>query len=204
MFLPRESHGQKSLVGYSPWGCKEPDTTDWHFHFMSSLVWEASSAEPGMPSCSSINSTLSPPETQLPNCTLVGVIWEMARYQESGTGTCTLYLLNGDSQERVPASLYQECFCIFWARLSHLEDTGGRAMPGTCRKMCWCCRPQLLVRTTLGTLGTPVPRAHPKMLVSLRCSPIQQCWECPGRGWEAGRTEHCAFFCSCSPTGVTQ
>ena len=22
VFLPRESHGQKSLVGYSPWGCK--------------------------------------------------------------------------------------------------------------------------------------------------------------------------------------
>ena len=22
VFLPRESHGQRSLVGYSPWGCK--------------------------------------------------------------------------------------------------------------------------------------------------------------------------------------
>ena len=28
VFLPRESHGQRSLVGYSPWGCKEPDTTE--------------------------------------------------------------------------------------------------------------------------------------------------------------------------------
>ena len=25
--LPRESHGQRSLAGYSPWGCKESDTT---------------------------------------------------------------------------------------------------------------------------------------------------------------------------------
>ena len=25
VFLPGESHGQKSLVGYSPWGCKEWD-----------------------------------------------------------------------------------------------------------------------------------------------------------------------------------
>ena len=25
-FLPRKSHGQRSLVGYSPWGCKEVDT----------------------------------------------------------------------------------------------------------------------------------------------------------------------------------
>ena len=32
-FLPREFHGQRSLVGYSPWGCKESDTTELkHFH----------------------------------------------------------------------------------------------------------------------------------------------------------------------------
>ena len=24
-----KSHGQRSLVGYSPWGCKESDTTEW-------------------------------------------------------------------------------------------------------------------------------------------------------------------------------
>ena len=29
VFLPGESHGQRSLVGYSPWGCKESDTTEW-------------------------------------------------------------------------------------------------------------------------------------------------------------------------------
>ena len=28
MFLPRESHGQRSLAGYSPWGHKESDTTE--------------------------------------------------------------------------------------------------------------------------------------------------------------------------------
>jgi len=27
VFLPGESHGQRSLVGYCPWGCKELDTT---------------------------------------------------------------------------------------------------------------------------------------------------------------------------------
>ena len=27
VFLPGKSHGQRSLVDYSPWGCKEPDTT---------------------------------------------------------------------------------------------------------------------------------------------------------------------------------
>ena len=28
VFLPGEFHGQRSLVGYSPWGCKESDTTE--------------------------------------------------------------------------------------------------------------------------------------------------------------------------------
>ena len=29
VFLPGESHGQRSLVGYSPWSCKELDMTEW-------------------------------------------------------------------------------------------------------------------------------------------------------------------------------
>ena len=36
VLLPRESHGQRSLVGYSPWGREELETTerlDFHFHF---------------------------------------------------------------------------------------------------------------------------------------------------------------------------
>ena len=28
MFWPGESHGQRSLAGYSLWGYKEPDTTE--------------------------------------------------------------------------------------------------------------------------------------------------------------------------------
>ena len=28
VFLPGESHGQRSLAGYSPWGLKESDTTE--------------------------------------------------------------------------------------------------------------------------------------------------------------------------------
>ena len=34
VLLPGESHGARSLVGYSSWGCKESDTTErLHFHF---------------------------------------------------------------------------------------------------------------------------------------------------------------------------
>jgi len=35
-FLPGKSHGRRSLIGYSPWGRKESDTTDrLHFHFIA-------------------------------------------------------------------------------------------------------------------------------------------------------------------------
>ena len=37
VFLPGEFHGQRRLVGYSPWGHKESDTTDRHFHFFEYL-----------------------------------------------------------------------------------------------------------------------------------------------------------------------
>ena len=36
VFLPGESHGQRSLAGYSPWGCKESDMTEMTKH---SHVW---------------------------------------------------------------------------------------------------------------------------------------------------------------------
>ena len=32
VFLPGESHGQKRLVSYNPWGRKESDTTEWLTH----------------------------------------------------------------------------------------------------------------------------------------------------------------------------
>ena len=32
IFLPRELHGQRSLVGYSPWDCNKLDMTEWLTH----------------------------------------------------------------------------------------------------------------------------------------------------------------------------
>ena len=34
VFLPGESHGQSSLVGYSPWGCKETQLKQLSMHAM--------------------------------------------------------------------------------------------------------------------------------------------------------------------------
>jgi len=39
--LPGKSHGWRSLVGYSPWGHEESDTTEQlHFHFSLSCIGE--------------------------------------------------------------------------------------------------------------------------------------------------------------------
>ena len=43
VLLPGKSHGhgQRTLVGFSPWGCEESDTTEWiHFHFLLSCIGE--------------------------------------------------------------------------------------------------------------------------------------------------------------------
>ena len=37
VLLPGKSHGRRSLVGYSPWGCKELDMTE-QLHFISLLL----------------------------------------------------------------------------------------------------------------------------------------------------------------------
>ena len=38
---PGKSHGQRSLVGCSPWGREKSDTTEWlHFHFSLSCIGE--------------------------------------------------------------------------------------------------------------------------------------------------------------------
>ena len=41
VLLPEKSHGQRSLVGCSPWCLKELDMTEWlHFHFSLSCIGE--------------------------------------------------------------------------------------------------------------------------------------------------------------------
>ena len=38
--MPGKSHGWRSLVGCSPWGCRELDTEQLHFHFSLSCIGE--------------------------------------------------------------------------------------------------------------------------------------------------------------------
>ena len=41
VLLPGKSHGWRSLIGHSPWGCEESDRTEQiHFHFSLSCIGE--------------------------------------------------------------------------------------------------------------------------------------------------------------------
>jgi len=47
VLLPGKSHGQRSLVGYSPWGRDESEATEQlHFHFSLSCVGEGNGNPP--------------------------------------------------------------------------------------------------------------------------------------------------------------
>ena len=47
VLLPGKSHGQRSLVGCSPWGHEESDTTErLHFHFSLSCIGEGNGNPP--------------------------------------------------------------------------------------------------------------------------------------------------------------
>ena len=62
LFLPGESHGQRSLVGYSPWGRKGSDMTEqlyFHFHFSLSCIGEGNGS-PLQHSCWRIPGTGEP------------------------------------------------------------------------------------------------------------------------------------------------
>ena len=49
VLLPGKSHGWSSLVGCSPWGLEESDTTEWlHFHFSLSCIGEGNGNNTGV------------------------------------------------------------------------------------------------------------------------------------------------------------
>ena len=61
VFLPGKSHGQRSLTGYSPWGCRKLETTLWlrtHI-YTSPHFWTSLPSFPSHPSRSSRNTKQS-------------------------------------------------------------------------------------------------------------------------------------------------
>ena len=89
LLLPGKSYGQRSLVGYHPWGHKESDTIEWlHFHFTvqadRSFIKQRTERKSGhSPSWLPFLYSLSPP---------LLLVLPYAKYKwvyaQSGKGTC--------------------------------------------------------------------------------------------------------------------
>ena len=81
VFFPGKSHGQRVPTGYSPWGCKESDMTDWvtkntHMHRFSSVQF--SSVAQSCPTlCDPMNRSTPglPVHHQLPELTQTHAHW---------------------------------------------------------------------------------------------------------------------------------
>ena len=87
VLLPRQCHGQRSLVGYSPWDPKELDTTErlhFHFHFHNF-------ERPSRPSYFQLPETMSGLYILMSAHGFVGMVLGI---QNAGAGIMTLLLTN--------------------------------------------------------------------------------------------------------------
>ena len=62
VFLPRKSCGQRSLVDYSPWGCRESDTTE---HNCWSITQRGGSSGFPVSACSLIKAKFTPGTSEM-------------------------------------------------------------------------------------------------------------------------------------------
>ena len=91
VLLPGKSHGRRSLVGCSPWGREELDTTEWlHFHFSLSCIGEGN----GNPlQCSCLE---NPRDGRAWRAAVYGVIQSRTRLKRLSSSSSTAF--SGASQ----------------------------------------------------------------------------------------------------------
>ena len=102
VLLPGKSHGQRSLVGCSPWGREESDTTErLHFHFSLSCIAEGN-GNPLQCSC------LENPRD--------GGAWRAAIYGVAQSRTRLKRLSSSNSNPHVAVLWQVDCFfvCVFF------------------------------------------------------------------------------------------
>ena len=90
LYLPEESHGQKSLVGYSPQGCKESDMTEATKHTCSFTKFQLSSV-----------TQLCPALWDPMDCSMPGL---PAHHQLPGLAQTHVHLVNDTIQPSHPLS----------------------------------------------------------------------------------------------------
>ena len=99
VLLPGKPHGQRGLVGYSPWGLEESDTTEWlHFHFSLSCTGE----ENGNPlQCSCLE---NPRDRGAWWAAVYGVTQNRTQLMRLSSSSIHNYLLNSCARHGAPRS----------------------------------------------------------------------------------------------------
>ena len=88
VLLPRKSHGWRSLVGCSPWGWEESDTTEQiHFHFSLSCIGEGN----GNPlQCSCLE---NPRDREAWWAAIYGVAQSRTRFKRLSSSSSSMWLI---------------------------------------------------------------------------------------------------------------
>ena len=98
VLLTGKSHGQRSLVGCSPWGREESDTTEWlHFHFSLSTTGEGNGS-PLQRSCLE-----NPRDGRAWWAAVYGVAQSRTRLKRLSSSSSTLYSSTGGSKKPLKA-----------------------------------------------------------------------------------------------------
>ena len=131
--LPGKSHGRRSLVGCSPWGHEELDTTEWlHFHFLLSCIGEGN-GNPLQCSC------LENPRD--------GGAWWAAVYGVTQSRTWLKRLSS--------SSPYHLCHPFCWFHFTHCHSSCVRPCQSWCRTiMEGCC--EVFRKHFLQSMGVPL------------------------------------------------
>ena len=122
VLLPGKSHGWRSLVGCSPWGRKESDTTKrLHFHFSLSCIGEGN----GSPlQCSLLE---NPRDGGAWCAAICGVAQSRTRLKRLSSSSSSSSRSRSSSAYRVPVFL---ALCCRLSSLTGQGGGGGRKMTG--------------------------------------------------------------------------
>ena len=105
VLLPGKSHGQRSLVGSSPWGHKESDTTErLHFHFSLSCIGDGN----GNPlQCSSLE---NPRDSEAQWAAVYGVSQSRTRLKRLSSSSSSNSLFGVNILPQNPKEYGGNCF----------------------------------------------------------------------------------------------
>ena len=108
VLLPGKSHGRRSLVGCSPWGLEESDTTErLHFHFSLSCIGEGN-GNPLQYSCLE-----NPKDRGAWWATISGVAQSWTQLKQLSSSSSSMHLSNTclSCKQHVSESNWSHVFC---------------------------------------------------------------------------------------------